>query len=173
MDGENTTGGNQVDAMVMRDLMRYWATGVTVVAAQHKGVSHGMTVSSFTSVSVDPPLVLVSLQRQARTHSLVQASAAFGVTILQISQQEVAERFAGRMENELERFDGLKIFTMTTGAPLLLDGLAAFDCQVVEAYPVGDHTLFIGEVVALNLLKEGEPLVYCNRSYWSLKKDSE
>lgn len=172
MDNEQRIDRNQVDAKTMRDAMRYWATGVTVVTAQHQGVRHGMTVSSFTSVSVDPPLVLVSLQQQARTHGLVLASAAFGVTILQISQQEAAERFAGRLEKELGRFGDLQTFTLETGVPFLADGLAVFDCRVVEVYPVGDHTLFIGEVVALGTLNVGEPLVYFNRGYWGLEKDS-
>ena len=88
--------GSVIDSEEMRAAMRNWATGVTVVSTMFNGERHGMTVSSFTSVSIDPAMVLVSLQMEARTYKLVDSSGVFGVTILDNSQQEISDRFAGR-----------------------------------------------------------------------------
>jgi flavin reductase (DIM6/NTAB) family NADH-FMN oxidoreductase RutF len=154
-----------VDPQLLRLAMRQWVTGVTIVTARAKGIQHGMTVSSFTSVSLTPPLVLVSLERGARTYEVVKESQAFGVTILDQAQQEVSNRFAGRETEAVDRFVGIKTFEMETGAPLLEGGLAAFDCRVTFEYPVGTHSLFIGQVVAVQTGSGQGPLVYFDRGY--------
>jgi flavin reductase (DIM6/NTAB) family NADH-FMN oxidoreductase RutF len=149
--------------------MRQWATGVTIVTSTYQGVNHGMTVSSFTSVSLEPPLVLVCLEHMARTHDLVQRSGIFGVTILAGHQEEISNRFAGRETENLDRFENLPTFTLATGAPFLQEGLATFDCRVVAAYEAGTHTIFIGDVVASQVgIGDLQPLVYYNRSYYQL-----
>ncbi|MFM8320158.1 MAG: flavin reductase family protein [Chloroflexota bacterium] len=163
------------DREAMRIAMRQWTTGVTVVSAASGQAQHGMTVNSFTSISLDPPLLLVSLARSARTHALVEASQAFGVTILNAAQQDISDRFAGRTGDDEDRFNGLATLTLFSGAPFIDGGLAFFDCQVVNAFPVGDHTLFVGQVTALwtpqaeRLLDQlplaREPLLYYNREY--------
>jgi flavin reductase (DIM6/NTAB) family NADH-FMN oxidoreductase RutF len=155
----------------MRQAMRQWVTGVAVVSSFHDGVRHGMTVSSFTSISLQPPLVLVSLSKDARTHDLVQRSSAFGVTLLNQTQQDISDRFAGRTTEEQDRFADLETFTLQTGAPFLLHGLTCLDCIVVGAQDVGDHTLFIGQVIALQLGQDGAPLIYYNRGYRRLLDD--
>jgi len=155
---------------MMRNAMRYWATGVTIVSSIHDGVRHGMTVSSFASVDVQPPLVLVSLSRQARTHDLVKTSGVFGVTILGEDQHGISDRFAGRVADGSDRFRGLQAFVLSTGAPFLADGLAFFDCKVAAAYEAGGHTLFVGEVVALRTGAVGTPLIYYDRAYHHLSK---
>lgn len=167
------------DPEAMRVAMRQWATGVTVVSSALGEFRHGMTVNSFTSISLDPPLLLVSLARSTRTHTLVEGSGTFGVTILNETQQVISDRFAGRIPDAEERFDGLQIFTLTTGAPFIANGLAFFDCEVAATYPVGDHTLFVGKVIALQTapvltgaLKAGpemRPLIYYNRGYHRLE----
>jgi flavin reductase (DIM6/NTAB) family NADH-FMN oxidoreductase RutF len=154
-----------IDPDVLRLAMRQWVTGVTVVAAQANGVRHGMTVSSFTSVSLSPPLVLVSLEYGTRTYGLVRESAAFGVTVLNQDQQEISDRFAGRETEASDRFAGLASFVMSTGSPLLEGGLAAFDCRVIMEVPVGTHALFIGQVAAAQAGREKTPLVYYDRGY--------
>jgi flavin reductase (DIM6/NTAB) family NADH-FMN oxidoreductase RutF len=148
--------------------MRRWATGVTVVSAAHDGVQHGMTVSSFTSISLEPPYVLISLARHARTHGLVARSGEFAVTILSAEQQEISDRFAGRTPDDEDRFAGLPTYTLAGSAPLLVGGLAGMCCKVVVAHDVGTHTLFVGEVVALSAASEGDPLLYYNRTYQEL-----
>ncbi len=150
----------------LRLAMRRWATGVTVVTSKFNKIQHGMTVSSFTSVSLDPPTVLISLEKTTRTHELVQGSGFFGVTILASGQTEISDRFAGRQTEDQDRFMGLNTFTLETEVPLLADGLASFDCRVVSAYEVGSHTIFIGDVLASQIrMNENRPLIYYNRDY--------
>jgi flavin reductase (DIM6/NTAB) family NADH-FMN oxidoreductase RutF len=158
-----------VDPEALRLVMRTWATGVTVVATALEGVRHGMTVSSFTSVSLDPPLVLVSLERAAQTHRLLERSGYFSVTVLGDGQQAVSDRFAGRQPDDEERFTGLDTFTLVSGAPFISGGLAYFDCRVVSTYPAGTHTVFIGEVLAVQAGDEAAaPLLYHDRDYHQL-----
>lgn len=158
-----------VESDLLRQAMRFWATGVTVVTAAHAGRQHGMTVSSFTSVSLDPPQVLVSLSQETRTHDLVTHSRHFGITVLNAHQQELGDRFAGRVSDELERLNGLETFTLVSGVPLLRGGLAHLDCHVVTTIGSGTHTLFIAEVLAAQSVAEGEPLLYFNRDYRQLQ----
>lgn len=160
-----------VGSETMREAMSRWATGVTVVSSLYNGVRHGMTVSSFTSISLEPPLVLVSLAKEARTHELVQRSGIFGVTLLDQSQQQISDRFAGRTTEDHDRFAGLGTFELTTGAPFLRGGLSFLDCEVVAAREVGDNTLFIGQVVDLRVEQDGEPLIYYYRGYRRLMRD--
>ena len=154
-----------VDAKTLRRAMRHWATGVTVVTALSEGQVHGMTVSSFTCLALEPPLVLVSLEQRARTHDMVERSGQFGVTILAQDQQEASDRFGGRIGDSLDRFAGVETETLWSGVPFVKGGLAYFDCQVVTMHPAGTNTLFIGEVMALRIRKRTGPLLYFNRDY--------
>lgn len=152
--------------------MRQWTTGVTIVSVKYKGHRHGMTVSSFTSVSLTPPLVLVSLEQVTNTHKLVKAAGTFGVSILNQSQREISDRFAGRLTELTDRFTGLETFTLVTGSPLLATGaLAWLDCRVVATYEAGNHTVFIGEVLAVKTGNSGKPLIYFDRDYRSLDEE--
>ena len=147
----------------LRVLMRNWATGVTLVTAKDPGGPHGMTVSSFTSVSLEPPHILVSLERTARTHSMVETQRAFGVSILSETQHDLAERFAGRVGDAEDRFADVEYELTENGVPFVLGCLAFLDCRVVRAFPAGTHTLFIGEVVGGRQLHNSSPLVYFQR----------
>jgi flavin reductase (DIM6/NTAB) family NADH-FMN oxidoreductase RutF len=158
-----------VDPEQLRSAMRHWATGVTIVTAQDGAARHGMTVNSFISVSLEPPLVLVSLERGRLTHSLAAASGYFGVSILPEAFQHVSDLFAGRLGETGDRFDGLTTFQLVSQTPLLAGCLAAFDCRVVSTCEVGSHTLFIAEVLAVATSENGAPLVYYDRHYHGLK----
>lgn len=150
--------------------MRRWPTGVSIITVSHQGVRHGMTVSSFTSLSLDPPWVLVSLDRGSRTYNLVAEAGYFGVTFLSSQQQAISERFA-RRDTELEdRFAGLETHTLVSGAPFLEGGLGYLDCRVVTTLQAGDNTLFIGEVLAVRNGDGGLPLVYFDRQYRELQE---
>jgi flavin reductase (DIM6/NTAB) family NADH-FMN oxidoreductase RutF len=156
-----------------RNSMRHWATGVTIVSSVHAGVTHGMTVSSFTSVSISPPLVLVSLQKEARTHDLIKGSGSYGVTILSAHHQPISNLFAGKEIEGANRFDGLEIFTLLSGSPFLKAGLAFFDCTLKDSYQAGPNTVLFGEVIAArtNLqVDKGDPLIYYNQDYQRLNK---
>jgi flavin reductase (DIM6/NTAB) family NADH-FMN oxidoreductase RutF len=158
-----------LDSEQLRAAMRAWTTGVTIVTASHNGERHGMTVSSFTSISLDPALITISLQAPSRTCELVTQSGAFGLTILSAEQKSLSELFAGRVTDIADRFIGLETETLLTGAPLIKGGLAWLDCRVVYRYDAGMNALFIGEVVAAQGSGDGTPLVYHNRNYWQLK----
>lgn len=159
------TKTSQLSPDALREAMRAWSSGVTIVTAVHKGETHGMTVSSFTSISVDPPLIIVSLQTDSRTHSLTWRSRAFAVTILSADQQELSDRFAGLVPDEEDRLVGVDTETMITGAPLIKGGLSWFDCRVTQTIPVGTNTLFLAEVVAAQTHGGGRPLMYYDRGY--------
>jgi len=169
-DNESLLSSEQED---FRAAMRYWATGVAVVATQYEEVRHGMTVNSFTSVSLDPPLIIVALDQSARTHNLVQGTQVFGVTILSSRQEELSNRFAGRHTEDQDRFAGLEIKTLITGSPFIKGGMAYLDCRVVTTHKIGHNTLFIAEVAAFQTNPETRmdgPLLYYFRDYRSLKE---
>jgi flavin reductase (DIM6/NTAB) family NADH-FMN oxidoreductase RutF len=142
------------------------ATGVTVVTARAGDRTHGMTVSAFTEVSLEPPLVLVCIYRAAKMRSLIEAGGAFAVNILARGQEALAQRFASR-EAEDRRFSDLACETAVTGAPLLAGAVAQLDCRLESAHESGDHTIYIGEVVDTRL-SEGDPLVFYDRGYYGL-----
>lgn len=158
-----------IDPEALRVAMRMWATGITVVSSEHQGYRHGMTVSSFTSVSLDPPLVLVSLEHGRTTYHLIERSGKFGVSVLSQQHREISERFAGRQTEQDDRFAGLDTFTLVSNIPLLVGSLSALDCQVVSSYDVGTHTLFIGEVLSVSNSISGAPLIYFNQDYHYLE----
>lgn len=157
-----------ISADDVRFAMRRWASGVVIVSAAHEDVMHGMTVSSFTSLSLTPPLIMVSLERSTRTHDLVDAAAAFGVTILAESQQDISDRCASVQTELGERFTGLDLFYLETGAPLIDGGLVFFDCRVTDRLDAGTHTVYVGEVVAVREGPQKPPLVYYNQAYRKL-----
>lgn len=148
--------------------MRAWSSGVTVVTAAHEGEQHGMTVNSFTSVALEPPLVIIALQTGSRTQELVSKANAFAVTILANEQEDLSNRFAGRVPDEEDRLAGLETETLVTGAPLLKGGLSYFDCRVTQTIPLGASTLFLAEVVAVQNNDVDSPLIYHNRKYRKL-----
>ena len=150
--------------------MRAWASGVTIVTASNQDEQHGMTVSSFTSIALEPPLVIVSLQTDSRTHALVTQVKAFAITILAENQQELSDRFAGRIPDAEDRLAGVETETLVSGAPFIKGGLAYLDCRVTQAIPVGTNTLFLAEVVAARGSGDGQPLVYHDRKYHNLSK---
>lgn len=158
-----------LDPENLRAAMRAWSAGVTIVTAVHEGVRHGMTVNSFTSISLDPALITISLQKTARTHELVSKSRAFGLTMLSAEQAKISDLFAGRMEME-DRFAGLQTETLVTGSPLIVGGAAWLDCRVVDTFDAGMNTLFIAEVLAARGYDHALPLIYHNRKYWGLSE---
>ena len=159
-----------VSAEMLRQAMRNWTTGVSVVTTCAEGLCHGMTVNSFTSVSLDPPLVTVTLNRNTRTQALVAKSGVFGVTILREGQEAISERFASRSTEAIDRLAGLQTFHLVTGVPLLKEGLVALDCQVVYAHPLPNSVVYIAEVLAIQQGEPGQPLVYHNRTYHKLMR---
>ena len=159
-----------------RAAMRCWASGVTIVGTQAAsfGEPRGMTVSSFTSVSMEPPLILVCLFKETETAQSVLESQIFGVSILDIDQADISSRFANADPNfpeEANRFEGLETVTLETDAPLLKGALAHLDCRVWKVYDGSTHFIVVGEVVASQIKapdSDLNPLVYSNQGYRQL-----
>ena len=152
----------------LRRVMRHWAAGVTIVTSFEPGERNGMTVNSFASLSLDPPVVAVTLANNTRTYTLVKHTGQFGVTILGEQEKELSDRFAGRMAAITDRLDGLETFEMVSGVPIIKAGLAHLDCKVLFQYPLPNSTLFLGSVLAADWQEDGQPLVYFNRGYHRL-----
>src|SRR6478609_11574937 len=156
-----------VDPATFRDVMAQWPSGVTVVTTLVDGVRHGMTASSFSSVSLDPPLVSVCLDRRLYSQGLISEGGVFGVNVLAKDQAEVARRFAGMVPGLAveDRFESESWSTADTGVPLLDSALGWLDCRVVHEYPGGDHTIFVGEVVAGHAARRTAPLLFHSRGW--------
>ncbi len=162
-DPEEATIGT-VDAAAFRAVLGQWPTGVTLVTTMHEGQSYGVTASSFSSVSLDPPLVSVCLARSAFAHDLVHGAGVFGVTILGKDHAALGMAFA-RYEAGSDRFADHDWVTAQTGVPLLGDALGWLDCRVLHAYDGGDHTIFVGEVLAADTPRTTSPLLYHSRTW--------
>lgn len=159
-----------LDPEKLRHAMRAWTTGVAIVTSIYEDKQYGMTINSFTSISLEPPLICITLKRLTHTHDLVVKSGMFSVTILTSAQKELSDRFAGKMPNITDRFEGVQTETISLDSPVFKEGMAYFDCIVVSSMPVGENTLFVAEVVDARGEGAGEPLVYHNREYWKLRK---
>lgn len=154
---------------MLRHAMRRWASGVAIVTSQAGGIRHGMTVNSFVSISIDPPLVTVTMAKATRTCALVLQSGVFAVTILTREQQILAELFAGRIPEEADRMLGLSTFELASGAPLISGGAAFVDCRVVAQHDMPTSILFIAEVLAADMgADDRPPLLYYNRAFAGL-----
>jgi|LADL02.1.fsa_nt_gi flavin reductase (DIM6/NTAB) family NADH-FMN oxidoreductase RutF len=156
-----------IEAEKLKQVMRNWVTGVAVVTSYFEGKSHGMTINSFNSVSIDPALVVVTLANNTRTFKLVRQSNEFGVTILSTNQKEISDRFAGKIDDKADRFRELGTFSLRGSIPLLSDGLAWVECKVINENNLGFSTLFIAEVIVAKT-SGGEPLLYHDREYYRL-----
>jgi len=150
----------------LKEAYARWATGVTIVTARAGDRIHGMTVSAFTEVSLEPPLVLVCIDKASNTQPLIARGGVFAVNILAREQQPLAELFASA-EAEDRRFSNLHCETGATGAPLLVGSLASLDCRLEAAHEAGDHIIFIGAVVGVHA-RDGDPLLYHHRKYVGL-----
>ena len=151
-----------IDPAMFKEALARWASGVTVVTTlDADGKPKGMTASSFISVSLEPPLVLVSVAQRLYTHKLIEQSGIFAVNILGRDQAEWGKLFAGMYPEIENRFKKTGYDTEATGAPILPN---VVDCRLYDAYRAGDHTLFLGEVQAAGS-HSGEPLLYAQRQW--------
>ncbi len=142
--------------------MRCFPTGVAVVTTAHDGRIHGFTVNAFASVSLEPPTVLICVNRIATAHPLIASSQRFCVNILALGQRALAERFAGGEPRS--RFDGVPYRIGASGSPILDGTLAHVDCALAEELSAPTHTIFLGTVLDAGR-RAGAPLGYFDRSY--------
>ena len=150
-----------------RKAMAAVPAGVVVVGARDGEGLRGLTASSFTSVSLEPPLVLVCLDRFARTRDAVAATARFTVSVLERSQEFVAERFAGRAPLVGPAWGDVPHDLGASGLPVVRGCVAWFDCSLRDLHNAGDHDIAVGEVTASGR-GPGEPLVLWDRAFWRL-----
>jgi flavin reductase len=140
--------------------MRRLASGVSIITTFDGGERHGMVATSVCSVSAEPPALLVCVNRSAASHVAIQRTGFFCVNLLNETDDELARRFSNPVER-MRRFDEREWITLATGAPALVGAAASFDCAVMEAVDVQSHTIFIGQVRAIELWRqEHAPLVY-------------
>ena len=152
------------DPMTQRLIMGRFATGITVVTTGKDNEMYGMTANAVTSLSFDPPLVLVAVDRRGSMHAHLKQNAFFAVNILRADQEAISRRFAAPGPKD---FSDLTTTTAATGAPILSEAIAHVDCRVVEVLPGGDHDIFIGEILAGDA-QDGRPLLFYAGKYGRL-----
>lgn len=150
-----------------RDVLGQFATGITVVTTRDKlRRPRAVTVNSFTSVSLDPPLVLYCLDRSAFNFGVFAEAKAFAINVLSADQQVLSDRFAREAEDQLA---DIQLTELETGSPVLSGCLAVLDCEAETIHEAGDHLIIVGRVAALDLSSESDPLIYFRSSYRSLR----
>jgi len=151
-----------------KQVMRRWASTVNIVTTKTDELIYGLTVTAFSSLAADPPMVFVCVNRHTRTHPLIEKSGIFCVNFLSESMSHISNRFAGRLPDE-ERFKDLAYHTEATGAPVLDDAVAFLDCTVAEMLNAGDHTIYVGQVQSGRVQHvDANPLLYFNGKYQML-----
>ena len=145
--------------------MRNWASGVAVVTSIYQDVKAGTTISSFVSLSLEPPLVLFNLALKNPLREMIEQSGIFGISILSVGQRELSDLFAGFGRHVEDRFEGLQTFSLKSPTPLLPGGLAWLDCKVYRLQRLPNSMVVIGEVMEGKAGDQGRPLMYFNRAY--------
>lgn len=153
-----------IDEPLFRQVLGHFASGVTVVTTAHQGRLAGLTVSSFSSLSLRPPLVLICVDLRAGSHELIRTSGRFVVNILAEGQEYLSRRFAS---DEAEKFTAGTYELSQHGLPLINGALAQIECTLHSTFPGGDHTIFVGEVEAARC-SDNCPLLYYRSGYHTL-----
>ncbi len=149
-----------------REVMGHFASGVTVITALHDGRPYGTTASAVSSLSLEPPMLLICMNQQSETGRAVAASRHFGVNILGTHQVDLAERFA---QKGGDKFAGVPVRAGTWGEPLFEEALATLECRVAEETTGGTHYVFLAEVESAAATRGGEPLAYFRGEFGSLE----
>ncbi len=160
-----------VDQDSFKAALGSWAAGVTVATPDLDGLSYGITASSFCSLSLDPPLVLVCINNGSTFAAMVRDSKHFAISILAEGQDDVSDTFARPRREPEARLTGVETLTLETGAPLIAGAKANLDCDLEEMLPGGDHTIVVGRVRAASAEAALKPLLYYRRDYRSLILD--
>ena len=152
-----------IDSRLFRDAMGCFATGVTVISTlSPEGEPVGLTANSFNSVSLDPPLVLFSLAKDATRFNAYVRSRHFAVNVLAEDQRELSTRFARKGETS---WDGVHFHTWETGCPIVPGAIASFECVTETTHEGGDHLIFVGRVLKVLHMEAGRPLLYYRGRY--------
>jgi len=152
-----------VDNQEFKNALKMWASGVAVVTANSEQGEQGMTVTSFTSVSMDPPQILVCVNGEAETGAIISSGDAFAVNVLSAEQEQVSNEFAGGSSME-DRFKNVAWQKGGLGLPVFDDALVSMECTLVEKVKAGSHWILIGEIQQTQV-KGGDPVLYFNSGY--------
>jgi flavin reductase (DIM6/NTAB) family NADH-FMN oxidoreductase RutF len=164
----------QPAAAEFRGAMRHLPGGVSVITAGRGQAISGMTVTSVSSLSVEPPTLIVSINREASSWPLIRQFGCFGVNILGADQTAIAERFAGKGGLKgAERFAGLETSTLASGVPLLAGALAAIDCEVEDIIERHSHALVIGRVLDIRASAPSAALAYWHGEYVAIDQNAD
>jgi flavin reductase (DIM6/NTAB) family NADH-FMN oxidoreductase RutF len=158
---------NEID---FKNAMAKWASGVTVVTTKYEEQLVGITASSFSSVSLNPPRILICVGKHLYTYQILEKSGTFAVNILGAEHLEWGMRFAGMFPEITDRFEGIETFTAETGSPLLPGVPGWLDCMIAHVYDAGDHAIFVGEVVAAGSQTGSDPILYFDRAWRRLEE---
>lgn len=158
-----------IDPVNFRNIVGRFATGVTVITTAAGEEFQGMTANAFTSLSLDPLMVLICVDRSTHTHRVLERGRVFTVNVLADHQEEVSRLFAQRAGPEPGTLRGQRFTIGVTGAPVLEDCMAYLECRVADVHDGGDHSIFIGEVVDGRLVSERKPLLFYAGSYRRLE----
>jgi flavin reductase len=151
----------------LRRLLRNLPAAVAVVTVDVEGERLGLTVASFVSLSLDPPLVGVAVSRHAALHELLRGADAFAINVLAGRQEHLAQHFA-RGVPPIGLWEGISTRPGASGAPLVEDAFGWIECRLRDEHATGDHTFFVGDVIAAQLGEPSEPLLYLRQGYTSL-----
>lgn len=156
-----------MDSRTYRNAMGTFATGITVITTEMNGEVSGMTANAFMSVSLEPKLVVISVDKKAKMINKIQKTKKYGVSILSKDQKEQSMNFAGQLKDQIE-VDFIRVGDM----PVLNNSLLNLSCDVVDSYEAGDHILFVGEVTELKI-NEGDPLLFFGGKYRNIQPIEE
>ena len=150
-----------IDKEAFRSALGSFVSGVTVVTTRDDSRPHGLTVSAFSSLSLDPPLVLICIDKKTVSYDALTRSGAFAINILADDQENISRQFASRVP---DKFQDIAYYEGANKVPVLEGTVASIECLIVQAYEGGDHTIFIGEVQS-SVIREGRPLSYFRGGY--------
>jgi flavin reductase (DIM6/NTAB) family NADH-FMN oxidoreductase RutF len=157
----------QIDSSTYRKALGHFCSGVTVITTVYESKIHGMTANAFCSVSLNPPLVLISVDQKSHMHRLLAQSGFYGVSVLARNQESLSQHFAGRPQQDLHL-----PFIWRKDCPVLEGALVQLVCRVTEAHPAGDHVLYIGQVEYLQYSDEHVPLLFYSGKYKALEEQA-
>lgn len=152
----------------MRKTLRLWASGVVVVCTELKGEKYGMTVSAFASITLDPPVIIVSLNHNTRTLQLIRKSKKFSVSILGEDHLDISKQFSGEKQipEGKDRFHNIATFKSVTGCPIITESIAWLDCEVLQMRNISTHVIVGGKVLRTGHSNyKVKPLLYYDRNY--------
>lgn len=151
-----------------RQVFGRFATGVTIVTMKNEEGFHGLTVNAFTSVSLEPPLVLICIQKDGNSHTYIANTDAFVVNILSSKQKDLAGRFASSDLDSLGRFENVSYRLSPRGIPILEDSLGYLECHLENQFVGGDHTIFLAQVENVEINENESPLIFYASKFYHL-----